>query len=638
MLDVMRRHAYSWGIKILLGFIAVVMTFWGLGTGFFNQVHPVATIDGSRVLPDEVNIESDRIRQMVQNMYGANATAVLKSINLRQEALDRIIENHLIDREARHLGLRISRQELEDQIQSQKAFQVNGAFDFRTYQEVLRENGMLPTDYEAETRTAMLGDTLQRMIGEGVQVSAEEVRHAYDLQNQNISLSYLKIGWQQFAAKIAPTDQQVAAYYQAHREQLREPERVQIEYIHYAPLVMANKIIPSDKEIEDFYKSNLKSRFTHPEMAHASHILISVAPDATAKAKAEAKARAEDILKQVKKGADFKKLAARYSDDKSNRQDGGDLGWFPRGEMIQPFNDAVFSMKPGQIQIVETKFGFHVVKLDGLKPAHTDTLAEARPAIIQALRTTAGAKLAREAIDRDLSLALSGKSLQEIAKASGLVVVTPPPFAKDEEIQGVGHDPQLAAAAFGLGIDDVRAVPAGGAPFLIKLDKTIPSHIPPLKEIEAKVRAAYVRQAAEADAHAEANKLLAGIKSPADLQKIAAENKLTVETAGPFPRASHGVPGVGDFSEVTDAAGMMPAVPGVFDHAMERDGDWYIFELTARTAPGQQEWEHDQKQFTEEYVARKRAQAWTRYLDGLKAGAKILINPDQLGASTTSSM
>jgi peptidyl-prolyl cis-trans isomerase D len=638
MLDMMRRHAYSWGVKILLGLIAVVMTFWGLGTGFFNQVHPVATINGARVLPDQVNIEADRIRTIVQNMYGANATAVLKSINLRQEALDRIIENHLVAAQAREMGLRISKQALQDHIASQKAFQVNGAFDFRTYEAVLRDNGMLPTDFEAETRTQMASQMLERMIGDGVQVSAEEVRHAYDLQNQNISLAYLKIGWRQFAPKINPTAKQVADYYRAHREQFREPERVQIEYIHYAPLVMASKVEPPDSEIAAYYKSNLKSRFTHPDMAHASHILIAVPDGATQKEKNAAEAKAEDILKQLKKGADFKKLAARYSDDKSNRLDGGDLGWFPRGEMIKPFNDMVFSMKPGQTEIVETKFGFHVVRLDGFKPAHTDTLAEARPAIIQALRTTAGARLGREAIDHDLSQALSGKSLQEIAKARGLEVITTPPFAKDEDIQGIGHDPQLAAAAFGLGVGDVRAVGAQGAPFLIKLTKTVPAHIPALNEIESKVRAAYVRQAAGADAHSEAKKLLAAVTSPADLQKVAAQNKLTVESAGPFPRASGAIPGIGDFSEVTDAAGLTPVVPGVFDHAMERDGDWYIFALTARTAPDQQQWEHDQKQFTEEYVSRKRAQAWTSYLDGLKARAKIVINADQLGATTSSSM
>jgi peptidyl-prolyl cis-trans isomerase D len=638
MLDRMRRHAYSWGIKILLGFIAVVMTFWGLGTGFFNQVHPVATINGARVLPDEVNTEADRIRTMVQNMYGANATAVLKSINLRQEALDRIIENHLVASEARQLGLRINNQALQDQIASQKAFQVNGAFDFRTYEAVLRENGMLPTDFEAETRTQMTSDLLEHMIGDGVQVSAEEVRHAYDLQNQSISLAYLKIGWQQFAPKINPTDKQVADYYQAHREQFREPERVQIEYIRYAPLVMASKVVPPETDIAAYYKSNLKSRFTHPDMAHASHILIAVSEGATAAQKQEARAKADDILRQLKKGADFKKLAARYSDDKSNRLDGGDLGWFPRGEMIKPFSDAVFSMKPGQTGIVETKFGFHVVRLDGFKPAHTDTLAEARPAIIEALRTTAGGKLARDAIDHDLSQALSGKSLQDIAKVHGLEVVTPLPFAKDEDIQGIGRDPQLAAAAFGLGVGDVRAVGARGAPFLIKLEKMIPSHIPPLNEIAAKVRAAYVRQEAEADAHAVAKKLLAAVKSPSDLQKVAAENKLTLGSAGPFPRASGAVPGIGDFSEVTDAAGLMPTVPGVFDQAMERDGDWYVFELSARVAPDQQQWEHDQKRFTEEYVSRKRAQAWTSFLDGLKARAKIVINADQFGATTSSSM
>ena len=131
---------------------------------------------------------------------------------------------------------------------------------------------------------------------------------------------------------------------------------------------------------------------------------------ASDKEKAAAKAKAEDVLKQAQaKGADFAKLAAKYSDDPSNKLQGGDLGTFGRGQMVKPFEDAVFAMKPGQISMVETHFGFHVVKLEASNPAHTDTLAEAKPKIIEELRTQAGAKLGREAAQEDLAVGAGGR-------------------------------------------------------------------------------------------------------------------------------------------------------------------------------------------------------------------------------------
>src|SRR5262245_56233884 len=122
MLEAIRRHAYSWVVRVVFGFIVLVFMFWGLGSGVFNQVHPVATIDGQRVLPEQINQEAERIRRTVQSIYGANAQAVLRSVNLRQEALDQIVERQLVMREAKHLGLIIDNRALEQKIGTERAF------------------------------------------------------------------------------------------------------------------------------------------------------------------------------------------------------------------------------------------------------------------------------------------------------------------------------------------------------------------------------------------------------------------------------------------------------------------------------------------------------------------------------------
>ena len=638
MLEGIRRYQYSWQVKSTFTVLAILMAFWGFGGGgMFNNIHPIATVNGRQILGDQVNREATQLRAAVQQIYGANAQAMLKAINIRQEAVDRLIEEQLIGEEARHLGISISDEALQAKIAKEPVFQRDGQFDFDTYQDVLRSNNLMPSEYETAERDRMIADTLRGMIDAGVQVSDDEARHAYNLRNEKIGLRYLEIPYSDFTAKISPTESQIADYYKKNAEQFREPERIKITYVHYEPLVLAAKYNPPDKDIQDYYNRNVKTRYSHPDQVHARHILIEVPAGATDKEKAAAKAKALDVLKQAQSGGDFTKLAAKYSSDESNKLEGGDLGTFPRGQMIKPFEDAVFAMKPGQITMVETHFGFHVVKLEEFKPAHTDTLAEAKPKIIDELRTQAGAKLGREAAQEDLTAALAGTSLQDLAKKRGMDAVDTPLFAAGEPAGGAERDRELMQAAFKMEAGQVAIVPEKGAPYVVKLVVRQPSRIPALKDIEAQVREALVRSTAEAQATQQAQKILATIKSPADFDKAAGANKLAIKNVDPFPRADHRVPDIGEFPEVTDAAAAVPTIPGVIDRVMENGGNSYLFEVASRTEPTDDDWKSAQKSFMQEYVEQRRAQAWTRFLDQLKDQARIQIDSDQLASSESSS-
>jgi peptidyl-prolyl cis-trans isomerase D len=637
MLEGIRRYQYSWQVQVPFALLAIIMAFWGFGGGsMFGRIHPLATVNGKQILSDQVDRAATRMRQNLQQIYGANAQSILKSINVRQEALQTLIEAQLIAEEARHLGISISDEALQQSIAKNSVFQRDGQFDFDTYQEVLRGNDMLPSEYENAERDRMTSDTLRNMIDNGVQVSDDEARHAYNLRNEEIGLRYVEFPYGDFSAKIATTQSQVADYYKKNAEQFREPERVKITFIHYEALSLAAKYTPADKEIEDYYKRYAKTRFANPDRVHARHILIAVPSGATDKEKAAAKAKALDVLKQAQAGGDFNKLAAKYSDDPSNHLAGGDLGTFPRGQMIKPFEDAAFAMKPGQITMVETHFGYHVLKLEERKPAHTDTLAEAKPKIVEELRTQAGAKLSREATQEDLTAALAGATLQDLAKKRGLDAVETPLFAQGEPAGGAERDRELVEAAFKLEPGRIAIVPEKGAPYLIKVTEKQPSRIPTLKEIEPRVREALVHSMAEADAAAQARKVLDTIKSPADFDKVAAADKLAIKVADPFPRADHKVPGVGEFPEVTDAAAVVPVIPGVIDRVMENGGNAYLFEVASRTEPSDDDWKSAQKAFMQDYVDQRRAQAWTRFLDQLKDQARIQIDTDQLGSAESS--
>src|SRR5271167_3521293 len=272
MLEGIRRYQYSWQVQVTFAFLALIMAFWGFGGGgLFNTVHPIATVNGQQILGDQVDREATQIRAAVQQMYGANAQAVLKNINVRQEAVERLIEEQLMGEEARHLGISISDVALQDKISKETAFQRDGQFDFDTYQDVLRNNNLQPSEYETAERDRMIADTLRNMIDTGVQVSDDEARHAYNLRNERIGLRYVEIPFSDFTAKVSPTETQIADYYKKNAEQFREPERVKLVYVHYEPLALAAKYTPPDKEIQGYYNQNAKTRFTHLEQVHARH-------------------------------------------------------------------------------------------------------------------------------------------------------------------------------------------------------------------------------------------------------------------------------------------------------------------------------------------------------------------------------
>ncbi len=404
MLDLMRKHAYSWLTRAVVIALIGVFAFWGVSTGMFTRIKPVATVNGHQILTKDVDQQAQQLRRRLEQIYGPDAAAALARYNVREQALEQLVDQQLVLDEANRLGLRISDAALEQMIEAQTAFQVDGHFDLAIYQTALRGENMRPSDFESEVRLEMLQQLMQRMVTQTVEISDTEMRQIYDqaqLEARDVITS--KFPTKTLNRPSSPRTSKSPSFFQDHREQFREPERISFDFIRYDPDKLAAKVNPSDKEIQNYYNRQRDSGLTHPEQVRARHILIAVAPDATPAQKAAAKAKADDLLKQIKAGADFAKLAKQFSDDPGTRNSGGDLGYFGQSEMVKPFADAAFMMKAGEVTVVQTQFGYHVIQVEDHKLAHVDTLEEARPQIIEALRHRAGAEQAHQAIDQDLA-------------------------------------------------------------------------------------------------------------------------------------------------------------------------------------------------------------------------------------------
>lgn len=652
MFSAFRRHNYSFATRLMIIALCTVFAlfFGGLGAAtYLSQPGAVASIDCytyfhlftlpgcTTVMPDQIDHEAANIRRVIQNSRGAEAAQLLQGLNLREMAVESLVAQTLIEREAHQLGLNASDDDLAHAIESQTVFQVNGRFDPDRYRTILRDNDLLPAVFEADTRAKILADSLRQLVTASVQASPTDARADFDRFGEKVALDYIAFPYANFLASQHPTDAEIAKFYKANPDTFREPERVQISFIRYDPAALAPHEPPTDAAIQDYFEQNLKTTFTHPGQVHARHILIQVAPDASPALKAAAQHRAEDLLAQVKTGKSFTDLARQNSDDPGSKESGGDLGMVTRGELVKPFEDVAFRLKPGELAIAHTQFGFHVIQVLEIKDAKVESSDEARPKIVAALKQKQGEDAAHLALDQDVAAVGAGKGLPDVANRRGLVVVQTPYFAQSDPVKGAEDNPKLQKDVFAMRAGDVRPVVDGPAPFLVKLLDRQASRIPPLREIKDRVAQAVARIHAEATASQVATAMLKQIKSADAFDAVADQNHLQIKYTGEFVRTSQEVPGIGPFPQLGSTAGALAKVPGMIDHVMVNGGNSFIFKVRSRTLPSDADWTTIATQFTTRFVQQEQQTAWSNFVNELKRQALIEVHSELLGSSPANS-
>lgn len=651
MFDAFRRHSYSLGTRVMIIGLCTVFAlfFGGLGAAtYLTQPGAVASIDchtflylftlpGCRnIMPQDIDHEVENIRRAIQSTQGGAAAELLQKGNLREMAVESLVIHTLIEREARRIGLNVSDEDLARAIESQAVFQVDGRFDPQRYRDILRDNDLQPAEFESDTRSKMLSDTLRQLVTASSGVSAAQARAEFNRFGEKVALAYVEFPYSDFTMP-RPSNPEITKFYNDNRETFREPERVKIGYIRYDPAVLASNQPPTDLAVQEYYEQNLKTLFSHPGQVHARHILIQVPPDASPGQISAAKTHAENLLMQVKAGKSFTDLAKQNSDDPGSRESGGELGWVSRGELVKPFEDVAFRLKPGELAIAQTQFGFHVIQVTEVKDAKVDAIEEVRSRIVAALKQKQGEQAARQALDQDVAAAGEGRGLKDIAKRRGLVVVETPYFTEDDTIKGAEDNPKLAKDAFAMRPGDVRPVVDGPVVYLIKIIDHQATRIPPLNEITERVAEAIVRMQAESAANQAAAAMLKQIKSPAAFDSVALASHATVKTTGEFVLTGEEVPGIGTFPQVGQAAGALTAVPGVIDHVMVSGGNSYVFKVLSRTLPSDSDWKAVATQFTARYAEQQQQLAWSDFVNELRRKALIVEHRELVGSSSANS-
>ncbi len=365
MLEVIRAHSKGWLAKLILTLITVPFALFGIDAYLKDAGDgaSVAKVDGATISIQEYRNAMQSLRDRLQKENPKDIGA-LDSPEVKQSVLDRLINTRLLNAEVDNNNFKVTNEQLAQFITSLPEFQQGGKFSQEVYDKLLSQNQMTPSQFEKKMR----GELLLQQVRDGVPGLAFTSKAVEDavlnVEHQQREVSVAEIKTADFISQVNVDPSEVQAYYEKHKDKFKVPEQVKLEFVMLSANTLIPKMQTTDEEAKKFYDENA-SKFQGSEQRHASHILIGASASASPEAKAEAKKKAEQVLAEVKKNpAKFAELAKKYSQDPGSAEKGGDLGTFGRGSMVKPFEDAAFSMKPGEVSgLVQSDFGYHIIKL-----------------------------------------------------------------------------------------------------------------------------------------------------------------------------------------------------------------------------------------------------------------------------------
>jgi peptidyl-prolyl cis-trans isomerase D len=630
MLQSIHDKLKGWLAGVVLGAIGLVFVFWGIN---WTMTAPnyAAKVNGSEVSANEVRQSyQQQLAQVERQANGSISDAQRNQIKAR--VLDEYVSSEALVTRADALGYRVSDQELLQAMAQVPVFQVDGKFDYAHAVAVLRSQGRSIPEIEALFRRDAKLRQLDSALSMSSFATATEMKQLRALTQQQRELTWVAFSADKFANQATPDDAALMAYYAAHKSEYMTPETVDLRYVEISLAQLASKVSVDDAQLKIYYdeqKVKTPERFTEPEQRRVSHILL---PVADPKDDAAVKAKAEGILKRAQRGEDFAKLAKEFSQDTGSAQQGGDLGWSERKVWVAPFADAAYSMKADEIRgPVKTQFGYHVLKLAGIRPAAVKTFEQNKPELETEYRRNEAEKLFNNAQDQLADAALQNAAdIDVVARKAGLTVLEVPVFSRADGGGALGKVPAVIEAAFSQDVLDGRLSPIveaekGRGVVLRATDHKLPQQ-KPLEAVRTDVVAAWKKQRGvelAAAAAADAVKRLTAGESWDAVAKIAGA---TPPPPKFIARVDQEVP-----MEIRTAAFGKPKPAGkpIYADARLANGDAAVIALSAvREAPGAPKPEElgMRQQFAAQ-IASTEAQS---YAAGARAAAKVTLNPQAL--------
>ncbi len=592
-------------LKIILGALLVIICAsmaitlipGGIGSSFGIGAPPagvLATIGDQQVTVNEVHREA---RAMIRQQFprgGAQASSLLPFF--AGQAAEQLINEKALIAEAHRMGLRASDDDLRNELQhGQLGIMLfpDGKFvGQEEYENFAQRFDMTVPQLEARVKEDILVRKLRALVSSSAFVSDAEVREEFDRRNTKVKFEYAVITQADILKGLHPTDEELKAFYERNKANYNNsiPEKRQIKYVVVDSAKIAAATAVTDQDLQAYYDQH-RDEYREPEQVKVSHILIKTplpAPGAKEdeKAVADARAKAEDVLKQLKAGGDFAKLAEKYSDDPGSAKSGGELGWIGRGRTVPEFEKAAFSLGKGQTSdLVKSSYGFHIIHVEDKQQAHLKTLAEVKSEIEEKVKQQKTARATETAANALLSQARTA-GFDAAAAAKGQAAITTGFFSRTDSLPGLAANPQFMDAVFNeaeKAPPDVVQVPQGYVVF--QLLAVRPPATPTFEEIRSRVESEFKNERAGFLLQQKTQELSDRAKAEHDLKKAAKDLGATVKTSDLVAPDGQ----VPDIGSMANASAIFSLQPGQISGPITAGGNGVVAQLLEKQAPTDQE-------------------------------------------------
>lgn len=527
MLQTMRQRIQgpiTWLIVILM---ALAFMGWGLSDYFAVGGPKVAAkVNGEKISWQAV----DTFYHRVQQQAGEGADLATLKNQVRQFLAERMA----VLADVKRLGFRVADQQIVDALLQVTAFQEDGKFSKKRYEDALKSVGFTDAGYRDELVQEILLAQFQHSLVQTDFGLPYELETLVGLATQTRDIGYFSFVPKDYQAGILPAASDIQAYYEAHKANYLMPEQVSLEYIKLSLDDLAKEIAVDEETLKSYYEQH-KESFHVPERVHARHILISLPPKTNEDFDAKAKAQGEEILAKLKAGEDFATIAKKHSADRGSAEQGGDLGWFTRHQMVAEFDKAVFDLKePKALSgLVRTQFGYHIIQLIEHRDAETRPFNEVKLAVKEQLQKEKALNAFESKTNAMEKYAFEeSKTLASLAEKVGLPIKSTEFFSR----QGgdmLSSDPKIIQAAFSdrvlkQGLNSEPVILPDHVVVVLRLKQHKPALQQPLNEVEAQVKQALIAERASKLASEKAESILAKLQAGEKPETLAKAENLTL--------------------------------------------------------------------------------------------------------------
>lgn len=638
-------------LKIILGALLVIICAsmaitlipGGIGSSLGMGAPPagvLATIGDEKVTVLDVQREA---RQMIQQQFprgGAQASMLLPYFT--GQAAQRLINEKALVAEARRMGLRTNDDELRDELQHGQlgaTFFPDGKFiGQEEYENFIQRNNMTVPQFEALEKDYILIRKLQALVAGSAFVSDSEIHNEFQHRNTKVKFEYAVITQADVLKGLHPTDEELKGYYDRNKATYNNsiPEKRQIKYVVVDSTKVGSATTVTDQELQAYYDQH-RDEYRVAEQVKVRHILIKIplpAPGAKEdeKAIADARAKAEGVLKELKAGGDFAKLAEKNSDDPGSAKNGGELGWIGRGRTVPEFEKAAFSLAKGQTSdLVKSSYGFHILNVQDKQDAHLKSLAEVKGEIEEKVKQQKVAR-ATEGTANALLSAARTDGFDKAAAAKAQSVVTTEFISRSDILPGLGPSPQFMDAVFNepdKAPPDVVQIPQGYVVFQLLSIK--PPATPTFEEIRSRVETEFKNQRASFLLQQKTQELSERAKAGHDLKKAAKDLGATLKTSD-LVAPDGQVPDIGSMSGA--ASVIFSLKPGEISGPIAAGGNSVVAQLLEKGEPTDQEFAAKKDQIRQSLVEAKQNEMFQLFVSNLRKDMeksnRIKVNQEEM--------